>query len=247
MVEFKSVQKKFGQKNVLQDISLYLHRGEVGMVCGPSGSGKTTLLRTLNRMETIDGGDVLIDGNSLYAPEQDLCDLRARVGLVFQHYNLFSHLTALQNISMPLVQVKRLSRGKANLEAMNLLTQFGLEHRARAFPDELSGGECQRIAIIRCLAMQPTVMLFDEPTSALDWKLRAEVADNIRSLSQRQITLLIVTHDLDFACAVGDRFFLLDNGWLREVDAETLACCDPTMHGQLRKVYRTSVAARNGQ
>jgi ABC-type polar amino acid transport system ATPase subunit len=247
MIELISVNKQFGDKPVLTDVSLSLQAGQVGMICGPSGSGKTTLLRTINRMEPIDSGDVRIDGRSLYEVGQDLCALRAGVGLVFQHYNLFSHLTALQNVVMPLVKVRRIPRRKARDEALALLRQFGLEHRAHAHPDDLSGGERQRVAIIRCLALQPTVMLFDEPTSALDWRLRAEVASNLRSLADRGIPLMVVTHDLDFACALGDRFFLLESGRLREVDQGTLACCDPALHGHLRQAKlslpATAVAA----
>lgn len=235
MVELISVHKQFGDKSVLADVSLRLEAGQVGMVCGPSGSGKTTLLRTINRMESISRGDVRVDGRSLYEKGLDLSVLRARVGLVFQHYNLFSHLTALQNVVMPLVRVQHRSRREAREAALALMQQFGLAHRANAFPDDLSGGERQRVAIIRCLAMRPSVMLFDEPTSALDWRLRAEVASNLRSLAERGITLMVVTHDLDFACAVGDRFFLLETGRLREVDVSTLACCDPVLHGRLRE------------
>lgn len=236
MIELNSVSKRFSDKVILDSVSLQLDRGDVAMICGPSGSGKTTLLRTLNRMEAIDDGDILIDGRSLYDAHQDLCALRARVGLVFQHCNLFSHLTALDNIVMPLVKVKRLARLQARQQALALLEQFGLGARAFALPDELSGGERQRVAIIRCLAMEPSVMLFDEPTSALDWRLRGEVAANIVNLAQRDITQLIVTHDLDFACAVGNRFFLLEQGRLNEVDRDTLACCEPAFEGLPRRV-----------
>jgi ABC-type polar amino acid transport system ATPase subunit len=235
MVELISVHKRFGDKPVLKDATLCLKAGEVGMICGPSGSGKSTLLRTINRMESIDGGDVRIDGRSVYEPGIDLCGLRARVGLVFQHFNLFSHLTALHNVVMPLVKVRRVGRREAISQALGLLRQFGLEHRANAHPDDLSGGERQRVAIIRCLALQPSVMLFDEPTSALDWRLRAEVASNLRLLAKRGLALLVVTHDLDFACSLGDRFFLLDGGRLGEVDQAKLACCDPAFHGRLRQ------------
>lgn len=236
MIELNSVSKRFREKIILDSVSLQLARGDVAMICGPSGSGKTTLLRTLNRMEPIDDGDILIDGQSLYDAHQNICALRARVGLVFQHCNLFSHLTALDNIVMPLVKVKRLNRLQARQQAMALLEQFGLSARAFALPDELSGGERQRVAIIRCLAMEPTVMLFDEPTSALDWRLRGEVASNIVDLAQRDITQVIVTHDLDFACAVGTRFFLLEQGRLNEVNRDTLACCEPVLQQVPRRV-----------
>lgn len=243
MIELDSVQKRFRDKVILDSVTLRLDRGDVAMICGPSGSGKTTLLRTLNRMEPIDAGDILIDGRSLYDAQQDLCALRARVGLVFQHCNLFSHLTALENIVMPLVKVKRLARPQARLQALALLDQFGLAGRAFALPDELSGGERQRVAIIRCLAMQPAVMLFDEPTSALDWRLRGEVAANIVDLAERDITQVIVTHDLDFACAVGTRFFLLEHGRLNEVDRDQLACCEPALKRLPRAARREPALA----
>lgn len=227
MVELISVTKRFGGRTVLADVSLAVQSGEVAIVCGPSGSGKTTLLRTLNRLEAIDAGDIRIDGESLYRPGLELRDLRAKVGLVFQQCHLFSHLSALDNVTMPLVKVKRLGRGEARAQALALFRQFGLERRAEAFPDELSGGERQRVAIVRSLALKPKVMLLDEPTSALDWCLRAEVVANVRALASHGIAQLIVTHDLDFACAAGDRFFLLQEGRLREVDDRTLACCAP--------------------
>jgi len=235
MIELNGVHKRFGDKPVLRDATLRLAAGEVGMICGPSGSGKSTLLRTINRMEPIDSGDVRIDGRSVYEAGVDLCALRTRVGLVFQQFNLFSHLTALQNIVMPLVKVRRLARRAASAQALSLLRQFGLAHRADAYPDDLSGGERQRVAIIRCLALEPSVMLFDEPTSALDWRLRAEVASTLRGLADQGIALLVVTHDLDFACSLGDRFFLLEGGRLGEVDQGKLACCDPAFHGRLRQ------------
>lgn len=237
MVEFINVTKHFGSRRVLDAVSLQVGEGEVGIVCGPSGSGKSTLLRTLNRMELIDSGDIRLDGRSLYHPEQDLCRLRSRVGLVFQQCNLFSHLSALDNVVMPLVKVRRLPRARARDTARELFAQFALGHRADAYPEDLSGGERQRVAIIRSLALEPSVMLFDEPTSALDWRLRAEVVANVRALAGRGITQLVVTHDLDFACAVGDRFFLLESGRLNEVDAGTLACCAPeAMRAELRQL-----------
>lgn len=236
MIELDLVGKRYNGKTIFDAVSLHVNQGEVAVICGPSGSGKTTLLRTLNRMESIDEGDIRIDGVSLYDPKLDLCALRSKVGLVFQHCNLFSHLNALENIVLPLVKVKRLSRAQAKDEAMTLLSQFGLAQRTQAFPDDLSGGERQRIAIIRCVAMQPTVMLFDEPTSALDWRLRGEVAANIVNLAERNITQIIVTHDLDFACAVGNRFFLLETGQLREIDVDTLACCEPSIRASVRSV-----------
>lgn len=243
MIELRSVRKAFSGKIVLKDVNLLLHRGEVAMICGTSGSGKTTLLRTLNRMEPIDSGDICIEGESLYAPALDLCALRARVGLVFQHCNLFSHLTALDNVMLPLVKVKRITKLEARRKALALLEQFSVAHRAAAYPDRLSGGERQRVAIVRCLAMCPAVMLFDEPTSALDWRLRDEVAANIRRLAELKITQFVVTHDLDFACATGDRFFLLEEGQLSEVDCATLACRTTDRVGRMAYQARAQALA----
>ncbi len=238
MIEMISVTKRYQDKTVLEKVSLSLAEGEIAMICGPSGAGKSTLLRTLNRMESINEGDIQIQGSSLYAPGTSLCALRAQVGLVFQHCNLFSHLTTLNNIVMPLVKVKGMAHQEAATLAHSMLAKFGLAERADAFPSDLSGGERQRTAIIRCLAMQPLVMLFDEPTSALDWRLRLDVADNIRTLADQGLTQLIVTHDLEFACALGDRFFLLENAQLREVAANELACCGPDLGSFARKVNR---------
>lgn len=243
MIEMISVTKRYQEKTVLEKVSLSLAEGEIAMICGPSGAGKSTLLRTLNRMESIDDGDILIRGSSLYAPGINLCGLRAQVGLVFQHCNLFSHLTTLNNIVMPLVKVKGMAFRDASELARSMLARFGLGDRADAFPSDLSGGERQRTAIIRCLAMQPLVMLFDEPTSALDWRLRLDVAENIRSLSDQGLTQLIVTHDLEFACALGDRFFLLEMGQLREVASKELACCGPDLGSFARKFKRDDTVA----
>lgn len=245
MIELIGVTKSFAGRRILDDVSLRLERGDVAMICGPSGSGKTTLLRTLNRMELIDAGDIRIEDESLYAPGQDLCAVRTRVGLVFQHCNLFSHLSAVDNVVMPLVKVKRMRRDEALAEARALFRAFGLAGREHAYPDELSGGERQRVAIIRCLAMKPSVMLFDEPTSALDWRLRGEVAANMARLSQHRVTQVVVTHDLEFACAVGTRFFQLEDGRVHEVTADQLACCEVELRAgvpPLRRAERGMMA-----
>lgn len=240
MIELIGVTKSFSGRRILDDVSLRLERGDVAMICGPSGSGKTTLLRTLNRMELIDAGDIRIEDESLYARGRDLCAVRTRVGLVFQHCNLFSHLTAIDNVVMPMVKVKRARRDDALDEARALFRTFGLTGREQAYPDELSGGERQRVAIIRCLAMKPSVMLFDEPTSALDWRLRGEVAANMAHLAQHQVTQVVVTHDLEFACAVGTRFFLLECGRVREVSAQQLSCCEVELRAKAPPLQRAA-------
>ncbi len=240
MIELKSVGKIISGKTILNSVTLSLQRGEVAMICGPSGSGKTTLLRTINRMEVIDSGDIMIDGVSLYDEGINLCELRSRVGIVFQHCNLFSHLTALENITLPLIRVKKLTKKLAINIAIDLMDKFSVSHRKDIYPDSLSGGEKQRIAIVRCLAMSPDVMLFDEPTSALDWRLRDEVSENIKSLADLNIAQIVVTHDLDFACATGNRFFMLNNGTLTEVDCNTLACQSTDRVGRLANSVRQS-------
>lgn len=240
MIELIGVSKSFAGRRILDDVSLRLERGDVAMICGPSGSGKTTLLRTLNRMELIDAGDIRIEDESLYARGQDLCAVRTRVGLVFQHCNLFSHLSAVDNVVMPMVKVKRMRRDDALAEARALFRAFGLAGRERSYPDELSGGERQRVAIIRCLAMKPSVMLFDEPTSALDWRLRGEVAANMARLAQHRVTQVVVTHDLEFACAVGTRFFLIEDGRVQEVSAQQLACCEVELRSKTPPLHRVA-------
>lgn len=222
MIKVVAVSKRFHGKLVLDRVSFEVDSGQTTVIYGPSGSGKSTLLRTLNRMESIDAGEIFINGVSLYAPEQNICLLRSRLGLVFQHCNLFSHLCALDNIVMPLTQVRRLPRAEARARALVLLRDFGLQERVSAFPDELSGGEKQRVAIARCLALEPAAILFDEPTSALDWSLRNEVAKTLLMLRSRGVTQLIVTHDLAFASTVGQRFLHLQNGSLSEVSREQL-------------------------
>lgn len=245
MIELCSVHKRFREKIILDSVSLQIDRGDVAIICGPSGSGTTTLLRTLNRMEPIDGGDILIHGQSLYDAQPNIGALPARVGLVFQHGTLFSHLTALDNIVMPLVKVKRLHPLQARQQALALLDQFGLAARAFALPDELSVEERQRVAIMRCLTLEPTVMLFDEPTCALDRRQRGEVMGTIVNLAQRDITQVIVTHDLDLACAVGSRFFLLEQGRLNEMDRDTLAYCEPVSSGTASSAAPLSHECRN--
>lgn len=226
MIELSSVHKRFGERIILNSVSLQLHLGDVAIIFGPSGSGKTTLLRMLNRMEPIDGGDILIDGQSLYNA-QNIGSLRTRVGLVFHDRTLFPHLTTLDNIVLPLLKVKRLNRLQARQQALALLEQFALSARAFALPGELSGEERQRVAIIRCLAVGSKVILFDEPTFALDRRQRPDTARTIINLARRGITQVIVTHDMDFARAIGNRFFLLEQQRLNEVNRDTLAYCEP--------------------
>jgi len=216
LIKFTGVHKWFGQNHVLKNINLQVNPGEVIVICGPSGSGKSTLIRTINRLEPIDKGEIIVDGFSLSNPGTNLSRLRAEVGMVFQHFNLYPHKTALENIMLAPLKVRKLSKSAAKERAMKLLQKVGLETKANAYPHHLSGGEQQRVAIARSLAMEPKIMLFDEPTSALDPELIKEVLDVIISLAQEGMTMVVVTHEIGFARKVADRVVFIDNGEILE-------------------------------
>lgn len=222
IIEFKHVWKSLSAKPILRDISFGIEEGEVVVLCGPSGAGKTTLLRTINGIETIDSGILLVDGRNLTKTITAARAMRGRVGMIFQHFNLFSHLTALENVTLAPRKVLRESRLSAELAARSLLERLGLADKATHLPDQLSGGERQRVALARCLAMRPKIMLFDEPTSALDSARRNDVADLINSLRDKNVTMVIVTHDREFAGLVGDRELTIVNG---QIHATATACC----------------------
>jgi polar amino acid transport system ATP-binding protein len=218
MIEFRNVNKWFGPLHVLVDVTAEVKKGEVVVVCGPSGSGKSTLIRTVNRLEDIKSGELHFDGSSLHAPMRPsaLNQLRSRIGFVFQSFNLFPHLSALDNVMLSPVRVRGQSKGQAREKAMQLLDRVGLAAKAASFPGQLSGGQQQRVAIARALAMEPPAMLFDEPTSALDPEMVGEVLAVMRSLAAEGMTMMCVTHEMGFAREVADRVWFMDAGHILE-------------------------------
>ncbi|HEX8768564.1 MAG TPA: amino acid ABC transporter ATP-binding protein [Jatrophihabitans sp.] len=216
MVVLSGVNKHFGALHVLKDIDLSIDRGEVVVVIGPSGSGKSTLCRTINRLETIDSGTITIDGKPLPAEGKELAQLRAKVGMVFQSFNLFAHKTVLENVTLGPVKVKGAKRAAAQSRGRELLERVGIANQAEKYPAQLSGGQQQRVAIARALAMDPMVMLFDEPTSALDPEMINEVLDVMTSLAESGMTMVVVTHEMGFALEVGNRLLFMDDGKILE-------------------------------
>ena len=216
VIELRNVNKRFGQLHVLQDISLTVHKGEVIVIIGPSGSGKSTLCRTINRLETIDSGDIFIDGERLPEEGRKLAALRSKVGMVFQSFNLFAHMSILDNMTLAPVDVLHISRKAAREEAMRLLERVGVADQAGKVPAQLSGGQQQRAAIARALAMHPEAILFDEPTSALDPEMIGEVLNVMTELARDGMTMLIVTHEMNFARKVADRIIFMDGGTIIE-------------------------------
>ncbi len=216
MLSFKAVNKHFGSNHVINNVNLDIHQGEVVVVCGPSGSGKSTLIRTVNQLEKIESGEIWVDGVNVADSQTDLNKIRTEVGFVFQHFNLYPHLTVLENITLSPIKVKNMDAAAAEKLAMELLDKVGLAHKKDAYPTELSGGQRQRVAIARGLAMQPAVMLFDEPTSALDPEMVGEVLKVMKDLAQSGITMMCVTHEMGFAREVADRIIFLDHGQILE-------------------------------
>lgn len=216
MIETKHLKKSFKDLLVLADINEKIDKGEVVAVIGPSGSGKSTFLRCLNMLETPDSGEILVDGEDITAPRVDLNLVRQKMGMVFQHFNLFPHLTVMENITLAPVKLKKMTLEQAKEKGMELLTRVGLAEKADAYPAQLSGGQKQRIAIARSLAMEPEYMLFDEPTSALDPEMVGEVLDVIKSLAESGMTMVIVTHEMGFAKEVASRVLFMDGGYVME-------------------------------
>ncbi|MGH7426739.1 MAG: amino acid ABC transporter ATP-binding protein [Candidatus Methylomirabilales bacterium] len=216
MIHFRQVNKWFGPLHVLHDVTLQISQGEVVVVCGPSGSGKSTLIRCINKLEPIQSGEIIVDGIHLNDPGLDLARLRAEVGMVFQHLNLYPHMTALANIMLAPMKVRRLERARAEAIARDLLAKVGIPEKADAYPAQLSGGQQQRVAIARALAMQPKIMLFDEPTSALDPEMINEVLDVIVSLAKEGMTMIVITHEMGFAKKVANRIIFIDEGRIVE-------------------------------
>ena len=216
MIRLLGVNKWFGENQVLKNANLLISPGEVIVICGPSGSGKSTLIRTINKLEPIQRGEIVVDGFSLSNPKTNLSKLRTEIGMVFQHFNLYPHKTALQNIMLAPLKVRKLSKRDAREKAIQLLRKVGLGDKGDAYPSQLSGGEQQRVAIARSLAMEPKIMLFDEPTSALDPELINEVLDVMISLAQEGMTMIVITHEMGFARKVADRVVFMDDGELIE-------------------------------
>ncbi|WP_116523136.1 amino acid ABC transporter ATP-binding protein [Achromobacter insuavis] len=217
MIRFSEVQKWYGDYQALTDVTAQVQRGEVVVVCGPSGSGKSTLIRTVNRLEPIQKGVIEVDGLDIYGGKVHLDTLRSHIGFVFQQFNLFPHLSVLENLMLAPLQLKRARRPEARDRAMQLLERVGLAHKAEAYPAQLSGGQQQRVAIARALAMNPPVMLFDEPTSALDPEMVGEVLQVMKGLAKDGMTMVCVTHEMGFAREVADTVWFMDAGRIVEV------------------------------
>lgn len=216
IINLKNVRKSYGSFAVLDDCSATVARGEVVVVCGPSGSGKSTLVKTINGLEPIDGGEIHVDGVAVHDHRSDLRALRSRVGMVFQHFELFPHLSVIDNLTLAQVHVKGRSKDEAVTRAESLLLRVGLADHRDKYPAALSGGQQQRVAIARALAMDPVVMLFDEPTSALDPEMVGEVLDVMMQLAQEGMTMMCVTHEMGFARRVADRVLFMDRGRIVE-------------------------------
>ena len=216
MIKFKNVNKFFKDLHVVNNVNLEIGQGEVVVICGPSGSGKSTLIRTVNQLESIQSGEIWVDGINVADPQTDLNKVRTEVGFVFQHFNLYPHLSVLENIILSPVVVKKQRREDVIPKALHLLERVGLSHKKDALPGELSGGQQQRVAIARGLAMEPRVMLFDEPTSALDPEMVGEVLKVMKDLAQSGMTRMCVTHEMGFAREVADRVIFVDHGQIVE-------------------------------
>ena len=216
IIELRHVEKHYGDLHVLKDINLEVDRGEVLVVIGPSGSGKSTMCRTINRLETIDSGEILIEGKPLPQEGRELTKMRAELGMVFQSFNLFAHMTILENVTLGPIQVLGMKKEEAEKVAMDLLARVGVAEQAHKVPAQLSGGQQQRVAIARSLAMHPKAMLFDEPTSALDPEMINEVLDVMVKLAREGMTMIVVTHEMNFARRVADRVIFMADGQIVE-------------------------------
>ncbi|MFS0839238.1 amino acid ABC transporter ATP-binding protein [Paenibacillus sp. 1P03SA] len=216
MINFTNVNKYYGSFHVLQDINLEVKKGEVVVVIGPSGSGKSTMLRCINRLETIQQGELTVEGVRVNDKKTDINKLRREIGMVFQHFNLYPHKKVIDNITLAPVKVLGLSKADAEKRAMLYLEKVGIPDKAQSFPSQLSGGQQQRVAIARGLAMEPNIMLFDEPTSALDPEMIGEVLDVMKTLAKEGMTMVVVTHEMGFAREVADRVVFMDQGQIVE-------------------------------
>jgi glutamate/aspartate transport system ATP-binding protein len=216
MIEFKNVSKWYGAFQVLKDCATRIEKGEVVVVCGPSGSGKSTLIKCVNGLEPFQQGEIVVNGESVGAPETNLPRLRSKIGMVFQHFELFPHMSVTENLNLAQVRVLGRSLEEATQKSMALLQRVGMEDHARKFPGQLSGGQQQRVAIARGLAMDPIAMLFDEPTSALDPEMINEVLDVMTALAKEGMTMMVVTHEMGFASRVAHRVIFMDRGEIVE-------------------------------
>lgn len=216
MIKVTNLEKNFGNLEVLQGINENIKKGEVVVIIGPSGSGKSTFLRCLNLLEEPTNGEIIFDGVSITDKSNDINKQREKMGMVFQQFNLFPHMTVLENITLAPIKVKHMDSAAAEKKALELLKRIGLEDKANTYPNQLSGGQKQRIAIVRALAMSPEVMLFDEPTSALDPEMVGEVLDVMKGLAKDGMTMVVVTHEMGFAKEVGDRVLFMDGGKIVE-------------------------------
>lgn len=227
MIKVEHLYKNFGKLEVLKDISVNIKKGEVIAVIGPSGSGKSTFLRCLNKLEEPTKGDIYIQGKNLMDDKTDINKIREKVGMVFQHFNLFPHKTVLENLTLAPMKIKNTKKEKIEEKAYKLLDKVGLREKANAYPNQLSGGQKQRIAIARALAMDPSVILFDEPTSALDPEMIKEVLDVMRELALEGMTMIVVTHEMGFAKSVADRVFFMDQGTILEDNSPDIIFTTP--------------------
>ena len=216
MITVKNLKKNFGDLTVLKGIDVTIEKGECVVVIGPSGSGKSTFLRGLNRLEEPDGGEIDIEGTDLLSPHTDINEMRQRIGMVFQHFNLFPHKTILENVTLAPIKLKKMPQKEAEDAALDLLRRVGIEDKASVYPSTLSGGQKQRVAIARSLAMNPQVMLFDEPTSALDPEMVGEVLDVMKNLAKEGMTMVVVTHEMGFAKEVANRVLFMADGVILE-------------------------------
>ncbi|MGO7668422.1 glutamine ABC transporter ATP-binding protein GlnQ [Rhizobium ruizarguesonis] len=234
LVEFKNVTKNFGPISVLKDVDLKIDEGEVIVLIGPSGSGKSTLLRCINALEEISGGDLIVDGISVRESRSKVRLIRQEAGMVFQQFNLFPQMTALENVAFGPRRVRNLSKADATEQATALLAKVGLADRGHHYPSELSGGQQQRVAIARALAVKPKLMLFDEPTSSLDPELRHEVLRVMQALAEEGMTMIVVTHEIGFARQVGTRLIFMENGNIA-VDGDPAVLLDKPENPRLRE------------
>lgn len=237
IIEIRNIWKFFGSFTALNDISLEIIPGEKLVIIGPSGSGKSTLLRSINRLETIDRGRIIVDGLDINSPENDINTIRQELGMVFQNFNLFPHKTVLQNITMAPIQLRKLPIHEAEEQALQLLKKVGLSDKINVYPSYLSGGQQQRVAIARALAMHPKIMLFDEPTSALDPEMVTEVLEVMKTLAEEGMTMIVVTHEMGFAREVADRIIFMDKGQIVETGTPEIIFTSP-QHPRLQQFLK---------